>query len=128
MMEFLRCFRYGDTHLGGDIFDKVLGVDKNASQREIQKAFHKLSFRYHPDKNNNKGTQEKFAEINNGFNCRTRVLLRSLMTEKQELCFSVVSLLWYKLVAAPETQPTVESTSAQQGWRQMIELNHMHWF
>ncbi|KAL8124967.1 hypothetical protein AgCh_012589 [Apium graveolens] len=66
MMEFLRCFRYGDTHLGGDIFDKVLGVDKNASQREIQKAFHKLSFRYHPDKNNNKGTQEKFAEINNG--------------------------------------------------------------
>ncbi|XVF08306.1 hypothetical protein REPUB_Repub06bG0215200 [Reevesia pubescens] len=30
---------------------KVLGVDKNASQREIQKAFHKLSLQYHPDKN-----------------------------------------------------------------------------
>ncbi|KAG4938839.1 hypothetical protein JHK84_045030 [Glycine max] len=34
---------------------KVLGVDKNASQREIQKAFNKLSLQYHPDKNKSKG-------------------------------------------------------------------------
>ncbi|XP_011046858.1 PREDICTED: dnaJ protein ERDJ3A isoform X2 [Populus euphratica] len=46
---------------------KVLGVEKNASQREIQKAFHKLSLQYHPDKNKNKGAQEKFAEINNAY-------------------------------------------------------------
>ncbi|XP_072998252.1 dnaJ protein ERDJ3A [Typha latifolia] len=46
---------------------KVLGVDKNASQRDIQKAFHKLSLQYHPDKNKNKGAQEKFAEINNAY-------------------------------------------------------------
>ncbi|XWS67262.1 hypothetical protein CRYUN_Cryun05aG0272500 [Craigia yunnanensis] len=46
---------------------KVLGVDKNASQREIQKAFHKLSLQYHPDKNKSKGAQEKFAEINNAY-------------------------------------------------------------
>lgn len=46
---------------------KVLGVDKNANQREIQKAFHKLSLKYHPDKNKNKGAQEKFAEINNAY-------------------------------------------------------------
>ncbi|KAK8512164.1 hypothetical protein V6N13_097170 [Hibiscus sabdariffa] len=45
---------------------KVLGVEKNASQREIQKAFHKLSLQYHPDKNKSKSAQEKFAEINNG--------------------------------------------------------------
>ncbi|KAJ4845472.1 hypothetical protein Tsubulata_033914 [Turnera subulata] len=44
---------------------KVLGVERNASQREIQKAFHKLSLQYHPDKNKNKGAQEKFSEINN---------------------------------------------------------------
>ncbi|WOG82048.1 hypothetical protein DCAR_0101207 [Daucus carota subsp. sativus] len=56
-----------------------------------------------------------------GFNCSAKVLLRSLLTEKQELCFSVVSLLWYKLIAAPETQPTAESTSAQQGWRQVVD-------
>uniref|UniRef100_A0A5B7B713 J domain-containing protein n=1 Tax=Davidia involucrata TaxID=16924 RepID=A0A5B7B713_DAVIN len=46
---------------------KVLGVERNASQREIQKAFHKLSLQYHPDKNKSKGAQEKFAEINNAY-------------------------------------------------------------
>uniref|UniRef100_I1PAB4 J domain-containing protein n=1 Tax=Oryza glaberrima TaxID=4538 RepID=I1PAB4_ORYGL len=46
---------------------KVLGVDKSASQRDIQKAFHKLSLKYHPDKNKSKGAQEKFAEINNSY-------------------------------------------------------------
>ncbi|KAG4936909.1 hypothetical protein AAZX31_18G184900 [Glycine max] len=46
---------------------KVLGVDKNASQREIQKAFHKLSLQYHPDKNKAKGAQEKFSQINNAY-------------------------------------------------------------
>ncbi|GJT51216.1 DnaJ protein ERDJ3A [Tanacetum coccineum] len=46
---------------------KVLGVDKDASQRQIQKAFHKLSLQYHPDKNKNKGAQEKFSEINNAY-------------------------------------------------------------
>ncbi|XP_017977860.1 PREDICTED: dnaJ protein ERDJ3A [Theobroma cacao] len=46
---------------------KVLGVEKNAGQREIQKAFHKLSLQYHPDKNKNQGAQEKFAEINNAY-------------------------------------------------------------
>ncbi|KAJ8753836.1 hypothetical protein K2173_000090 [Erythroxylum novogranatense] len=46
---------------------KVLGIEKNANQREIQKAFHKLSLQYHPDKNKNKSAQEKFAEINNAY-------------------------------------------------------------
>ncbi|KAJ0640432.1 putative DnaJ domain, Thioredoxin-like superfamily, Chaperone J-domain superfamily [Helianthus annuus] len=46
---------------------KILGVEKDATQRQIQKAFHKLSLQYHPDKNKNKGAQEKFAEINNAY-------------------------------------------------------------
>ncbi|XP_076947914.1 protein GIGANTEA-like [Bidens hawaiensis] len=56
-----------------------------------------------------------------GFNGSARVLLRSVLTEKQELCFSVVSLLWHKMIASPETQLTAESTSAQQGWRQVVD-------
>ncbi|XP_021902416.1 protein GIGANTEA [Carica papaya] len=56
-----------------------------------------------------------------GFNCSAQVLLRSVLVEKQELCFSVVSLLWHKLIAAPDTQPCAESTSAQQGWRQVVD-------
>lgn len=58
-----------------------------------------------------------------GFNCSAQALLRSVLAEKQELCFSVVSLLWHKLIAAPETQMSEESTSAQQGWRQVYFLS-----
>jgi GIGANTEA protein len=54
-----------------------------------------------------------------GLNCNTQIFLISMLSEKQELCFSVVSLLWHKLIASPETQPCSESTSAQQGWRQV---------
>ncbi|KAG7942910.1 hypothetical protein I3843_15G011300 [Carya illinoinensis] len=56
-----------------------------------------------------------------GFNCSAKVLLRSVLAEKQELCFSVVSLLWHKLITAPETQTSAESTSAHQGWRQVVD-------
>lgn len=54
-----------------------------------------------------------------GYNCGAQALLRSVFAEKQELCFSVVSLLWRKLIAAPETKLSAESTSAHQGWRQV---------
>ncbi|KAK7364502.1 hypothetical protein VNO80_13215 [Phaseolus coccineus] len=56
-----------------------------------------------------------------GFNCSANIFLRSRLAEKQDLCFSVVSLLWQKLIASPETQPCAESTSAQQGWRQVVD-------
>ncbi|CAL5209352.1 unnamed protein product [Lathyrus oleraceus] len=56
-----------------------------------------------------------------GLNCNTQIFLISMLSEKQELCFSVVSLLWHKLIASPETQPCSESTSAQQGWRQVVD-------
>lgn len=40
---------------------KILGVDRNATQDEIKKAYRKLSMQYHPDKNPEGG--EKFKEI-----------------------------------------------------------------
>ncbi|GER55786.1 chaperone protein dnaJ [Striga asiatica] len=65
---------------------KVLGVDRSASQREIQKAFHKLSLQYHPDKNKNKGAQEKFAEINNGMATSSFVTLNTydILSDEQK--------------------------------------------
>nr|ACT22764.1 GIGANTEA [Allium cepa] len=56
-----------------------------------------------------------------GYSYNVQAPLKSVLAEKQELCFSVVSLLWHKLIAAPETQMSAESTSAQQGWRQVVD-------
>ena len=41
---------------------KTLGVDKNATDDEIKKAFRKLAHQHHPDKPS--GNAEKFKEIN----------------------------------------------------------------
>lgn len=40
----------------------ILGVERNASQDDIKKAFRKLSMKYHPDRNN--GDDTMFKEIN----------------------------------------------------------------
>jgi molecular chaperone DnaJ len=46
---------------------EVLGVDKNATDEEIKRAFRKLAFKYHPDHNRDDGAEGKFKEVNEAY-------------------------------------------------------------
>jgi curved DNA-binding protein len=47
---------------------KILGVERNASEDVIKRAYRKLAKQYHPDKNpGDKNSEEKFKEINEAY-------------------------------------------------------------
>lgn len=46
---------------------EVLGVDKNASDDEIKKAYRKLAKEYHPDRNKSPDAETKFKEISEAY-------------------------------------------------------------
>lgn len=46
----------------------ILGLDKDAGEEDVKKAFRKLALQYHPDKNpGDKSAEEKFKEINEAY-------------------------------------------------------------
>ena len=49
-----------------DFYD-VLGVGRDASQDEIKRAFRKLAFKYHPDRNKMPDAEERFKEISEAY-------------------------------------------------------------
>ena len=46
---------------------EVLGVSRDASSEEIKKAFRRLAFEYHPDRNREDGAEAKFKEVNEAY-------------------------------------------------------------
>jgi curved DNA-binding protein len=46
---------------------KILDVEKGASDEAIKKSYRKLALKYHPDRNKEKGAEEKFKEISEAY-------------------------------------------------------------
>lgn len=46
---------------------EVLGVDRNASDKEITSAYRKLAKKYHPDLNHEPGAEEKYKKVNEAY-------------------------------------------------------------
>ncbi|MEQ2178291.1 hypothetical protein GOODEAATRI_012513 [Goodea atripinnis] len=42
---------------------EILGVPRDATERQVKKAFHKLALKYHPDRNKGADAEAKFREI-----------------------------------------------------------------
>ena len=46
---------------------ELLGIPRQASEDEIKRAFRKLAFQYHPDRNRNPEAEDRFKEINEAY-------------------------------------------------------------
>ena len=53
--------------MAGRDFYEILGIGRNASQDEIQRAYRKLARAYHPDLNANPAAEEKFKDVSEAY-------------------------------------------------------------
>ena len=98
---------------------KILGVDKNASQDDVKKAFRKLARKYHPDLNpNDPSAKDKFQEINEANEVLSDPEKRKKYDEYGE---------HWKHADEFEAQKQAPP-ACRCGWRRLLRLWRRRWF
>ena len=46
---------------------ETLGINRNANEEEVRKAFRKKAMEFHPDRNKEPGADAKFKEVNEAY-------------------------------------------------------------
>merc|ERR1712012_923857 len=69
--------------MGKDYFT-ILGVSRGASDDEIKKAYRKLALKYHPDKNQSPGAEERFKEIGEAYDVLSDVKKKQIYDQYGE--------------------------------------------
>ncbi len=76
---------------------EILGVPKDASDRQIKKAFHKLAMTYHPDKNKSPDAEAMFREIAEG---ESEYLCKNTTHPSEHcMCWSVIKAMCFSFPA-----------------------------
>ena len=63
--------------MGKDYY-QILGVDKNATDDDIKKAYRRMALKYHPDKNKTPGAEERFKEVAEAYEILSHAEKRSM--------------------------------------------------
>ena len=82
-----------DLALAKDYY-KILGVSRDANDRQIKKAFRKLAMKYHPDKNKQKDAEAKFREIAEGRLATSRENIVNDQREEVEFVLATLRYMW----------------------------------
>jgi|EP00927_Polykrikos_kofoidii_P035667 DnaJ-class molecular chaperone len=64
--SFERIFDHEAAEMDMDLYD-ILGLKDDATEAEIKKVYRKLSIKYHPDKNPDEASKEKFKQIRDAY-------------------------------------------------------------
>lgn len=65
-LTFIKVFDHEAADLEKDLYG-ALGLAEDADEAELKKVYRKLSIKYHPDKNPDEASKEKFAEIRDAY-------------------------------------------------------------
>ena len=62
---------------------EILGLEKGATEAQVKRAYKKLVVRYHPDKNKEEGTAERFMEIQKAYETLGKIFRSRREKEEQ---------------------------------------------